>query len=100
MATYLILNAVFMLLLAGWWAVARPKVNVRLVLLTLLILAICTAVFDSLIVGFNIVDYNYDKTLGVQIGLAPIEDFFYALLAGLLIPAVWTILGKRYERKD
>ena len=99
MATYLILNAVFMFILAGWWVIARPKVNVRLVLMTLLILTIFTAVFDSLIVGLGIVDYNYDKTLDIQIGLAPIEDFFYALLAGLLIPAVWTILGKRYERK-
>ena len=99
MATYLILNAVFMFILGVWWAIARPKINVRLVLITLLILSLFTAVFDSLIISFGIVDYNYEKTLGIQIGLAPIEDFFYALLAGLLIPAVWTILGKRYERK-
>jgi hypothetical protein len=29
-----------------------------------------------------------------MIGIAPIEDFFYTVAAVLLIPAVWTYLGR------
>lgn len=100
MATYLILNLVFLLVLAVWWAVVRPPAKPRLILLTVAILLVFTAVFDSFIVSFGIVDYEYSKTLGILIGAAPVEDFFYALMAGVLIPLVWNILGKNYAKKD
>ena len=98
--TYLVLNCVFIIGLALWWLLVRPNVNWRSILITLAVLFVCTALFDSLIVGLGIVDYDYAKTLGVTIGAAPIEDFFYAILSGLLVPAVWTILQGRHERKN
>lgn len=97
--TYLLLNSIFLIVLAVWWILVRPKVNWRALLMTLMVLLLCTALFDSLIVGLGIVDYNYAKTLGVTIGAAPIEDFFYAILSTLLVPAIWTILRENHERK-
>ncbi len=100
METYLVLNLVFLVALAIWWLIVRPPVSARKITTVVLVLLIFTAIFDSLIVGLGIVDYNYEKTLGILIGTAPVEDFFYALLAGILIPGVWTILGKKHERKN
>lgn len=100
MATYLILNCIFLVGLALWWYIVKPAVKPKLVLLTIAILLVFTAVFDSVIVSLGMVDYDYSKTLGILVGTAPIEDFFYALMAGALIPFVWTILGKNHARKD
>lgn len=100
MATYLILNIIFLIIVGIFWLVMRPKVSRRRILLTVLILLAFTAVFDSLIVGLGIVDYDFTKTLGIKIGTAPIEDFFYAIMAGALVPIVWAILGGHHERKS
>ena len=95
MATYLILNLVFMVIaciLAGI-KVSRPSKTTVFTLVTLLAM---TAVFDNLIVGFSIVDYNPEKILGIRIGIAPIEDFAYAILAVILVPTIWSKLGKKH----
>jgi lycopene cyclase domain-containing protein len=99
MATYLIINLIFLLALGIWWVFAKPPVKLRPLIATVAILLLFTAVFDSLIVGLGIVAYDYSKTLGITIGTAPIEDFFYALLAGMFIPLVWSILGYTHEKK-
>lgn len=90
--TYLILNLVFiavcMIALAkgikkptkAWWA-------------TLLALLALTLVFDNLIIWAGIVTYDTTKLLGIYAGIAPIEDFFYALLAVVIVPALWHIFG-------
>lgn len=61
----------------------------------LIALLILTAVFDSLIIWAGIVGYDTAKILGVYIGFAPIEDFFYAILAAVIVPALWNLFGKR-----
>ena len=100
MLTYITLNFVFLavIMLALWFF--KVKLISKRVLLTIVILCVMTAIFDSLIVGLGIVDYNYAKTLGVAIGTAPIEDFFYAILAGIMIPALWIITGRKNDRKS
>jgi lycopene cyclase domain-containing protein len=72
--------------------------NVRHILITIGILLIFTAVFDSFIVSLGIVAYDHTKLLGLSIGSAPIEDFFYAILAGFMIPLLWKLTG-RYDKK-
>lgn len=94
MATYLILNILFIAAVCLVFKIT-PKHITKPVLLTLLGLFILTAVFDNLIIVASIVGYDASKILGVYIGIAPIEDFMYSLLAALLIPALWHILGKR-----
>lgn len=58
---------------------------------TLLLLVVLTAIFDSLMVALGFFDYESSKIIGVYIGKAPIEDFFYSILAVILIPSVWII---------
>lgn len=94
MATYLVLNAVFLavtLAVLRWRNLLRWN---RAVTATLAVLLVTTAVFDSLIVQSGIVAYDTARTLSITIGAAPIEDFFYAALAAILIPSVWHALQK------
>jgi lycopene cyclase domain-containing protein len=65
-----------------------PTIN-RTWCMTALILVVLTAIFDNVIIGLGIVAYDPHKILGLYIYKAPIEDFFYALLAVCLVPALW-----------
>lgn len=99
MATYIVLNVVFLavaLVVLKWRGLLVWN---KSVFVTLLILIACTAVFDSLIVAIGVVDYDITKILGVYIGAAPIEDFMYAILAGVMVPALWKGFGS-YDRKN
>jgi small toxic polypeptide LdrA/B/C/D len=88
MATYIILNcAVLALLGAVLWRCRPP--HSRVLLAVLVVLLVTTAIFDSLIIWAGIVAYNPAAIMGMKIGLAPVEDFFYALAAALIIPALW-----------
>jgi len=94
MVTYLFLNILFIIALIVFLRIpiGMPKKK-RLVVVALLL--VLTIVFDSMIVGFGIVDYDPSKILGVYLGKAPIEDLFYSILAAILIPFLW----KLFERK-
>lgn len=72
---------------------ARPLVLTAVALVTL------TAVFDNVIVALDIVAYDESKISGLLVPFAPIEDFAYAVGAILLVPTVWTLLGRRRVSK-
>ena len=93
MATYVALNVVFLAVILAVLKWRRLLVWDRSAIVTLLILIVCTAVFDSLIIAAGIVDYDTTKLLGIYIGTAPIEDFMYALLAAVIVPALWKGFG-------
>lgn len=98
MLTYVLLNVIFFgVVLVILLSLIMPR-NVRHILITIGILLIFTAVFDSFIVSLGIVAYDHTKLLGLSIGSAPIEDFFYAILAGFMIPLLWKLTG-RYDKK-
>lgn len=90
MATYLILN-IAVLIIAGivLFANGQNLVDRRSVLLTVGILFILTAFFDSLIIAADIVRYDTSKILQLYIGKAPLEDFFYAVVAAMIVPYLW-----------
>jgi len=48
-----------------------------------------------MIVYFEVVGYDTSKLLGVYVGYAPIEDFFYAILAAVLVPWAWNRFGAK-----
>lgn len=97
MATYLILNCmVFGAVLALLWLQRALRIN-KVIVGVLLVLAVTTMIFDSLLIAIGIYSYNPEKILGIELGLAPIEDFFYALLAGIIVPNVWLRLGKEHR---
>lgn len=94
MATYLILNSLFIVVVCLVLRVGKRHLT-RPVLITLLILTILTAIFDNLIIASSIVAYDPTKLLGIYVFMAPIEDFMYPLLAVVLVPTVWHMLGER-----
>ena len=55
-------------------------------------LILLTAVFDNLMIAAGLFTYPSEHLSGLRIGLAPIEDFSYAVCAAFLLPAVLTLL--------
>ncbi len=97
-ATYAVLNLVF-LTVALFFARGWLKKSWRHFAIIVFHLIVMTAVFDSLIVYYGIVDYDPVKLLGVNIGFAPIEDFAYAVAAVLLLPTLWHYFGNEEGEK-
>lgn len=87
--TYILLNTLVLSASIAFLAVARKLIWTSAMARTLTVLIIATAIFDSIIVGVGIVAYDEAKILGLRVIRAPIEDFFYTLLAGIIIPTVW-----------
>lgn len=103
--TYALLNTVF-LGLAVWAAVIAAVVASRrgakvtkYVLgalgITLVVMLVTTAIFDNVIIGVGLVAYDPSTLMGIYIGIAPEEDFDYAIAAVILLPALWTALGSQ-----
>lgn len=63
------------------------------------ILVVLTAVFDNLMIAAGLFTYPEEHLSGLRIGLAPVEDFAYALCAAFLVPAVFTLLAPRTDRE-
>lgn len=61
----------------------------------LVILLVLTAVFDNLMIAAGLVAYDDALTSGIHIGLAPIEDFAYAIAAAVFVPSAWALLTAR-----
>lgn len=90
MVTYIVLNiiAVAIILITLRLTIKHIVWN-RAITVALVVLFFSTAVFDSMIVSSNIVAYDDSLILGLRIGSAPIEDFFYIIAAALVVPSVW-----------
>lgn len=97
MATYLILNTLFIIAVCAVLNLA-PKRLSKSWIITLLGLLLLTLIFDNVIIGLQIVGYNNSLILGYRVFLAPIEDFMYALLAAILVPALWHKLGASHDK--
>lgn len=57
------------------------------------VLLVMTAVFDNVMIGIGLVGYDASRISGVFVGIAPLEDFAYAVAALVLLPSVWVLLG-------
>ena len=73
----------------------RDGFRATAVALTLGIVLIMTAIFDNVMIGVGLVGYDPDLISGQFIGIAPLEDFAYAVAAVVLLPALWVILSPR-----
>ena len=98
--TYLLLNTVFLVLAAAVFLVAvrRGRLSRQRIIAAGIALAavlVLTAVFDSIMIGVGLVDYDPSRIFGLRIGLAPIEDFAYPVGAALLLPALWALLERK-----
>lgn len=96
--TYWALNAIFLAVVA---AVALAAVLSRRgprwasVGLVLGVVLVMTAVFDNVMIGVGLVGYNESLISGAFIGIAPLEDFAYAIAAVILLPSLWVLFGGR-----
>ena len=95
MTTYLLLDLAFLgvvglVALATWLARRMPVW--RVVALSAIPLVVVTAIFDNVLVGVHIVSYDPDLITGIRLGVAPVEDFSYAIAAVVLLPCLWSLL--------
>lgn len=94
---YLTLNAVFLAVVAviGVFAVlrVRPKFPWAAVPLTLGVVLVMTAVFDNVMIAVGLVGYDRALISGLFVGIAPIEDFAYAIAAVVGLPSLWILLA-------
>lgn len=95
-ATYALLDAAFLAAVAvvavGAIIVLRAP-RWRAVLVAAVALVLVSMAFDNVMIGVGLVGYDDALVSGIRIGIAPVEDFAYALAAAVLLPSVWSLLG-------
>ncbi len=94
--TYWLLNlpflaAVAVVALAA--VLARRAPRWRSIGMAAIALMLATAVFDNVLVATGIVGYDPSRISGVLVGVAPVEDFAYAVAAVVLLPSLWHLVG-------
>jgi lycopene cyclase domain-containing protein len=75
------------------------RVRWRALGLALIVMLVLTAIFDNMIIGFGLVDYDPELISGVRIGVAPIEDFAYTVVAMIVVPMLWAWGEKLSSRR-
>jgi lycopene cyclase domain-containing protein len=98
--TYWALNAIFLGMVAAVVVaaiVSRRAPRWLAVALTLGFVLIMTAIFDNIMIAIGLVGYSEELISGAFVGIAPLEDFAYAIAAVVLLPALWTLIGSRRE---
>ncbi len=58
-------------------------------------LLVLTIVFDTVMIAVDLFRYDEALLLGPRIGLAPVEDLAYALIALFVVVALWRLLPSR-----
>ena len=110
--TYWAINAVFLIIVvivvvaAVAVSRARSRRGIRgstlrpaVLAITMAVLLAMTAVFDNIMIGVGLVGYDESRISGVFVGIAPVEDFAFAVAAVLLLPALWVLLGRSALRR-
>lgn len=104
--TYWAINAVFLTVVAVVTVASIVVVRMRahsgvrgssirwpVIGVTMVVVLIMTAIFDNIMIGVGLVGYDARRISGVFVGIAPLEDFAYAVAAVVLLPALWVLLG-------
>ncbi|NBQ98281.1 MAG: lycopene cyclase domain-containing protein [Microbacteriaceae bacterium] len=86
---YLMLNLVFMLIAFVIVNAFARKTPWPLVFRTMAAMSVVTLVFDNIIIGLGIVDYDVSKLSGIYLGFAPIEDFAYTVVSVITVASIW-----------
>lgn len=101
--SYWALNSIFLAVVAvvGITAVvAHRSPRWRAIVLAAVAVLALTVVFDNTMIALGLFSYNAEHISGAFIGLAPVEDFAYAIAAVTLLPALWHLLGRRTDAND
>ena len=92
--TYLWVNLNFIAFALACMLLLVPRTRWGAYPIAMIPMLLLTAIFDNVIILSGIVDYDQSKISGIMIGSAPIEDFFYTIAAVLIVPSVFTFLGR------
>lgn len=98
--TNLTLNIAVLVVLVAVSGSAFRRLRAWPIVCTIGHLCILTLVFDSLMIRAGLYVYNPAKIVGFYLWGAPVEDFAYAVAAGIAMPVLWTLLGRRGERRS
>ena len=98
--TYWALNAVFLAIIAAVTLLAARRVRWPAIGVTAAVLLVMTAVFDNLMISVGLVAYEPRLISGAFVGIAPLEDFAYAIAAVVGLPSLWVLLGGRAEPRS
>jgi len=93
--TYWTLNAIFLAVILVAALLAARRLPWAAVGLTAAVLLVMTAVFDNVMIAIGLVAYNESLISGAFIGIAPLEDFAYAIAAIIGLPSLWVLLERR-----
>jgi lycopene cyclase domain-containing protein len=93
--TYPVLTAIVLSVFAVVGIFMRKWIDKRALIPASIFMIGMTLVFDNLIIGSGIVDYDFDKTAGIRLFFAPIEDFAYTLVALILVPSLFNFFRSK-----
>ena len=98
--TYWLLNVPVLALAALAGILAARRLSWPAIGLTAAVLLVMTAVFDNVMIGIGLVAYEPALISGALLGIAPLEDFAYALAAIVGLPSLWVLLGDRAKSRS
>ncbi len=93
--TYILLTISVLSVFAIYAFLMRKWLSPKPLSVAAAVMLFLTLVFDNLIIASGIVDYDPEKISGIRLGVAPIEDFAYTLVALVLIPSVYNFVRIR-----
>ncbi len=93
--TYWLLNAIFLAPVLVIGILAARRLRWPALGITAAVLLVMTAIFDNIMISVGLVDYAPQLISGAFIGVAPLEDFAYAIAAIVGLPSLWVLLGGR-----
>lgn len=99
--TYTLFNLFFLIPAAALLMLARartPGFSRDGFWVCLVGLVILTVIFDNLMIAAGLFFYANEHTLGLRLGLMPVEDLAYVVFTALALPALWELLGTGGER--
>lgn len=102
--TYLIVIIPFLAVSIAVFALAARRVGAAPMAvrsaITAGVLMVLTVVFDNLMIAADLFDYPAGGITEVRIGLMPIEDLSYPLVAALSLPALSALIDTRRDSEE
>jgi lycopene cyclase domain-containing protein len=93
--TYLLLTASVLAAAMIYFFLMRSYIASKPLVAASALMLLITAIFDNVIIATGIVAYDEAKISGIKIGVAPIEDFAYTVVALLVVPTLFNFLRVR-----
>ena len=93
--TYPLLTLIVLGIFAVYALLMKRWISLKALIPATVFMLLMTLVFDNLIIGSGIVDYDYSKTFGIRLFLAPVEDFAYTLVALVLVPSLFNFFRSK-----